>query len=135
MRHIAPGGGRCQWQRLKCVGRASYGLVASSKQLPGRTPNTRAHLKACGVDAADIVVEHVAGSYEIPFAAQVLLETKRFDGVVCIGCLIKGETWDPIWELAGVQLQCLGGGANSSAWGPASSWGPLEDRIAPDPQG
>mmetsp|Transcript_102633 Transcript_102633/g.287640 ORF Transcript_102633/g.287640 Transcript_102633/m.287640 type:complete len:177 (+) Transcript_102633:69-599(+) len=49
-------------------------------------------MKACGVDAADIVVEHVAGSYEIPFAAQVLLETKRFDGVVCIGCLIKGET-------------------------------------------
>mmetsp|Transcript_35042 Transcript_35042/g.69583 ORF Transcript_35042/g.69583 Transcript_35042/m.69583 type:complete len:180 (+) Transcript_35042:78-617(+) len=47
-------------------------------------------LKACGVE--DIIVEHIAGSYEIPFAARCLLETKRFDGVVCIGCLIKGET-------------------------------------------
>merc|ERR1719188_2251263 len=49
-------------------------------------------MKACGVQDADITIEYVAGSYEIPFAAQVLLETKRFDGVICIGCLIKGET-------------------------------------------
>lgn len=40
----------------------------------------------------DIVVEHVAGSYEIPSAAQVLLESGRFDGMICIGCLIKGES-------------------------------------------
>merc|ERR1712154_106797 len=41
----------------------------------------------------DVVVEKVAGSYELPAAAQVLLKSKqRFDGVVCIGCLIKGET-------------------------------------------
>mmetsp|Transcript_12988 Transcript_12988/g.14705 ORF Transcript_12988/g.14705 Transcript_12988/m.14705 type:complete len:112 (-) Transcript_12988:140-475(-) len=30
--------------------------------------------------------------YEVPCAAQVLLESKRFDGVVCIGCLVKGGT-------------------------------------------
>lgn len=45
----------------------------------------------CGV--TDITVEYVAGSYEVPAAAQVLLESSRgFDGVICIGCLIKGET-------------------------------------------
>jgi len=49
-------------------------------------------LLACGVKEADITVEFVAGSYEIPYAAQVLLESKRFHGIVCIGCLIKGET-------------------------------------------
>merc|ERR1719491_1486924 len=49
-------------------------------------------LQACGV--TDIVVEHVSGSYEIPYAAQVLLESRKhnFDGIVCIGCLIKGGT-------------------------------------------
>merc|ERR1712061_922629 len=40
----------------------------------------------------DIIVEQVAGSYEIPSAAQVLLESGSFHGVICIGCLIKGET-------------------------------------------
>merc|ERR1712087_679676 len=47
-------------------------------------------LKTCNV--SDITVEYVAGSYEIPSAAQVLLESGNFDGMVCIGCLIKGET-------------------------------------------
>merc|ERR1712107_784008 len=47
-------------------------------------------MKACKV--TDITIERVAGSYEVPCAAQVLLESKRFDGVVCIGCLVKGET-------------------------------------------
>jgi len=47
-------------------------------------------LKTCSVE--DIVVEHVAGSYEIPYAAKLLLESGKFDGIVCIGCLIKGGT-------------------------------------------
>lgn len=47
-------------------------------------------LKTCNVQ--DIVVEHVGGSYEIPAAAQTLLESGNFDGVICVGCLIKGET-------------------------------------------
>mmetsp|Transcript_77357 Transcript_77357/g.160803 ORF Transcript_77357/g.160803 Transcript_77357/m.160803 type:complete len:176 (+) Transcript_77357:83-610(+) len=44
------------------------------------------------VKVQDITVEYVAGAYELPFAAQVLLATKKYDGVICIGCLIKGET-------------------------------------------
>jgi len=47
-------------------------------------------MNSCNVQ--DITVEYVAGSYEIPSAAQVLLETGRYDGIICIGCLIKGET-------------------------------------------
>merc|ERR1712205_128263 len=49
-------------------------------------------LKACSVRPEDITVEYVAGSYEVPCAAQVLLDSKKFDAVVCIGCLVKGET-------------------------------------------
>eukprot|EP00933_Yihiella_yeosuensis_P050047 TRINITY_DN47811_c0_g1_i1.p1 TRINITY_DN47811_c0_g1~~TRINITY_DN47811_c0_g1_i1.p1 ORF type:complete len:379 (+),score=56.71 TRINITY_DN47811_c0_g1_i1:81-1217(+) len=47
-------------------------------------------MASCGVK--DVVIEQVAGSYEIPSAAQALLETGRFDGMICIGCLIKGES-------------------------------------------
>ncbi|CAE7270281.1 rib4 [Symbiodinium sp. CCMP2456] len=47
-------------------------------------------LTSCNV--TDITIEHVAGSYEIPQAAQVLLDSGRFDGIICIGCLIKGGT-------------------------------------------
>eukprot|EP00406_Dinophysis_acuminata_P074277 CAMPEP_0179249798 /NCGR_PEP_ID=MMETSP0797-20121207/20834_1 /TAXON_ID=47934 /ORGANISM="Dinophysis acuminata, Strain DAEP01" /LENGTH=371 /DNA_ID=CAMNT_0020957507 /DNA_START=83 /DNA_END=1198 /DNA_ORIENTATION=+ len=50
----------------------------------------REAMASCNV--RDVVVEHVAGSYEIPSAAQVLLESKRFDGVICVGCLIKDES-------------------------------------------
>lgn len=44
-------------------------------------------LASCRVE--DITVEYVSGSYEVPAAAQQLLETGRFDGIICIGCLIK----------------------------------------------
>lgn len=47
-------------------------------------------LASCNVK--DVTVEYVSGSYEIPYAAQVLLDSNKFDGIVCIGCLIKGET-------------------------------------------
>lgn len=40
----------------------------------------------------NISVIHVPGSYELTSAAQMLLETSEQDAVVCIGCIIKGET-------------------------------------------
>ena len=47
-------------------------------------------LESCNV--RDITIEYVAGSYEIPAAAQVLLESRKFDGIICVGCLIKGQS-------------------------------------------
>lgn len=32
------------------------------------------------------------GAFEIPLIAQTLAQTKRFDGVICLGCVIKGDT-------------------------------------------
>jgi 6,7-dimethyl-8-ribityllumazine synthase len=34
----------------------------------------------------------VPGAFEIPQAARAAAETGRFDAIVCLGCLIKGET-------------------------------------------
>lgn len=50
----------------------------------------RQTLEAAGVTR--IVELTVPGSYELPQAAAHLLGQAKFDAVVCLGCVIKGET-------------------------------------------
>ena len=45
-----------------------------------------------GADEAQIEVARVPGTWEIPVAAQKMANSRRFDAVVCIGCLIRGAT-------------------------------------------
>ena len=52
----------------------------------------RAALAEGGVAAGDLEVWHVPGAFEIPMAAQRIAETGKVDAVVCLGCLIRGET-------------------------------------------
>lgn len=40
----------------------------------------------------DVTILRVPGAFEIPVTALRAAETGRFDAVICIGCLIKGET-------------------------------------------
>jgi 6,7-dimethyl-8-ribityllumazine synthase len=49
-------------------------------------------LATAGVDRAEVTVVRVPGAYELPLAAQHAAESGRFDAVVCLGCLIRGET-------------------------------------------
>jgi 6,7-dimethyl-8-ribityllumazine synthase len=49
-------------------------------------------LKAAGVLEGDTLVVEVPGAFELPAAAARLAATKRFDGIVALGCLLKGET-------------------------------------------
>ena len=49
-------------------------------------------LKANGVKKDSITIVHCPGSYEIPLTAQWLLETKRYDGVIALGVVIRGGT-------------------------------------------
>ena len=49
-------------------------------------------LEAAGVASDDIVVVRVPGAFEIPLAARQAAETGKFDGVICLGCLIRGAT-------------------------------------------
>ncbi|MCC7123335.1 MAG: 6,7-dimethyl-8-ribityllumazine synthase [Acidobacteria bacterium] len=52
----------------------------------------REALNEAGLGDADVEVLHVPGAFEIPFAAEAVAATGRIDGVVCLGCLIKGAT-------------------------------------------
>jgi 6,7-dimethyl-8-ribityllumazine synthase len=40
----------------------------------------------------DVTIVHVPGAFELPVTALRLAETGHFDAVICLGCLIKGET-------------------------------------------
>jgi 6,7-dimethyl-8-ribityllumazine synthase len=48
-----------------------------------------AHL---GVGDDDVTVIRVPGAFEIPAAAKLAADTNAFDGIVCLGCLIRGAT-------------------------------------------
>jgi 6,7-dimethyl-8-ribityllumazine synthase len=52
----------------------------------------KATLVEHGVSESNIYVRWVPGSFELPFAAQILLESIAVDAVICIGCVIRGET-------------------------------------------
>lgn len=49
-------------------------------------------LKECHVAKKNITLLTVPGSMEAPFALQKLARTKRYDCLVVIGCVIRGET-------------------------------------------
>ena len=49
-------------------------------------------LRASGVAERDVTIIRVPGAFEIPIAAQHAAETGRFQAIVCLGCVIRGET-------------------------------------------
>ncbi len=52
----------------------------------------RRGLRGLGVADADVVEETVPGSFELPMGARILATSGRVDAVVCLGCVIRGET-------------------------------------------
>lgn len=49
-------------------------------------------LKEGGIKASDITVMQAPGSFELPIVAQWLVKDSKADAVLCLGCIIKGET-------------------------------------------
>ena len=49
-------------------------------------------LAKCGAGEKQIEVVHVPGSFELPITAKKLAATGRFDSIICIGCILRGET-------------------------------------------
>lgn len=45
-----------------------------------------------GLRKKQIDVFHVPGAFEIPITAQKLLDTKKYKGILSLGCVIKGKT-------------------------------------------
>ncbi len=49
-------------------------------------------LHRSGAAKTDIEIVRVPGAWEVPSAARTLAESKRFDAIVTLGCLLRGET-------------------------------------------
>ena len=45
-----------------------------------------------GAAKKDIALVRVPGAFEIPLAARTLAETGKYDAILCIGCLLRGDT-------------------------------------------
>ena len=58
----------------------------------GLLTGARAALDSAEVRGDDIILVRVPGAFEIPVTARRLAETGRFDAIICLGCVIKGET-------------------------------------------
>jgi 6,7-dimethyl-8-ribityllumazine synthase len=65
---------------------ARFNQFVTQKLLDG----ARDTLSRYGVQDVDIV--WVPGSFELPVAAKTMAQTGRYDAVVCLGTIIRGET-------------------------------------------
>ena len=80
---------------LRPAGNARFALVVSrfneaitSRLLEG----ARAALVEAGAPGARIAVYMVPGAFELPQAARCAAETGQYEAIVCLGCVIRGET-------------------------------------------
>ena len=60
----------------------------TSKLLAGAIDALKRH--GCAEDAITCV--HVPGAFELPFMAKKLAESGLYDAVICLGCVIRGQT-------------------------------------------
>jgi len=49
-------------------------------------------LDRAGASSKDVDVVHVPGSLELPLAAKKLAATDKYDALIAIGCILRGET-------------------------------------------
>lgn len=77
------------------AGKMSFGIVVSD----WNQEITQALLKGAkktlirhGAKKDNIIVRHVPGSFELPLGAQIIVDSHDLDAIICIGCVIQGET-------------------------------------------
>jgi len=66
----------------------------------------RRELLKSGVRSKNITETWVPGAFELPYAAKKLAKSRRYDAVICLGCVIKGDTTHDLyvstWAAVGV---------------------------------
>jgi len=82
-------------KKIPSAAEMSFGIVVSE----WNEEITQALLKGAhdtlvlhGAKKKNIAVHYVPGSFELPMGAEYLIDTDEFDVIICIGCVIQGET-------------------------------------------
>lgn len=77
------------------AGKMRFGIVVSDWNhditqalLEGATRTLKKH----GATDNNIVIKHVPGSFELTLGAQFFAEYDDLDAIICLGCIIQGET-------------------------------------------
>jgi len=67
---------------------ARFNDFITSRLLTGAVDTLQRH----GCPDAQMTVVRVPGSYELPLAARKLADTGRYDAIICLGCIVRGQT-------------------------------------------
>lgn len=74
---------------------ATFGIVVSrwnsfivQKLLQGALDGLRRH----GVDDTSITVAYCPGSFEIPLVVKTMAESRKYDAIIALGAVIRGDT-------------------------------------------
>ena len=59
----------------------------------GLLSGARAELARLGVSASEVTLCTVPGALEIPLALQTMAQSRRFDALIALGAVIRGETY------------------------------------------
>ena len=51
-----------------------------------------ATLEELGIKKSSLIIEHVPGSFELPLGAEYIITSCDAEAVICLGCVIHGET-------------------------------------------
>lgn len=84
-----------EWQGNQRAAGCRFAIVVSrfnAEITEGLLAGAREALTEADVSAEDVTIVRVPGAFELPLAAQRLAESGRFEAVICLGCLIKGDT-------------------------------------------
>jgi 6,7-dimethyl-8-ribityllumazine synthase len=74
--------------RRFAVAVARFNELVTGRLLAGALDALAAH----GVEERDVDVVWVPGAFELPLAAQRLASSGTYDGIVCLGAVVRGET-------------------------------------------
>ncbi len=73
----------------------SFGLVVSEWNIEITSALAKGAIETLikhGVSDDNIVVKYVPGTFELSLGAQLMVEYSESDAVICLGCVIRGET-------------------------------------------
>jgi 6,7-dimethyl-8-ribityllumazine synthase len=102
-----------QHNEIPNAGTHRFGIVVSewnSEITDALLQGATKTLQDAGANDEQIIISYVPGSFELPFGAQKLILDVDVDCVICLGCVIQGETphFDYVCSATGLGVMQVG---------------------------